>query len=106
MSVDSETLENLVAYPVDENGLRIGANVSYTKSHRHWSHLLMVHPLHIMTGEQPAERELLEKSVLHWLTVDGSKGINGWSRAAAASPRNVSPGIRSCTWSSRSASAR
>lgn len=80
-----KTLDELVPYPVDENGLRIGATVSYAKSHRHWSHLLMVHPLHIMTGEQPAERELLEKSVLHWLTVDGSRGINGWSRAAAAS---------------------
>ena len=80
-----QTLADLAPYPVDENGLRIGAGVSYTKSHRHWSHILMVHPLHIMTGDQPAERELLEKSVLHWLTVGNSKGINGWSRAAAAS---------------------
>jgi len=80
-----QTLADLVPYPVDEHGLRIGADVSYTKSHRHWSHILMVHPLHIMTGEQAAERELLEKSVLHWLTVGNSKGINGWSRAAAAS---------------------
>ena len=80
-----KTLDELVPYPVDGDGLRIGADVSYTKSHRHWSHILMVHPLHIMTGDQPAERELLEKSVLHWLTVGNSKGINGWSRAAAAS---------------------
>jgi hypothetical protein len=79
------TLQDLVPYPVDKNGLRIGATVSYTKSHRHWSHILMVHPLHIMTGDQPENRELLEKSVLHWLTVDSSRGINGWSRAAAAS---------------------
>jgi hypothetical protein len=80
-----KTLDELVPYPVDENGLRIGADVSYAKSHRHWSHILMVHPLHIMTGEDSAEHALLEKSVLHWLTVDGSRGINGWSRAAAAS---------------------
>ena len=80
-----QTLDDLVPYPVDENGLRIGANISFTKSHRHWSHILMVHPLHIMTGDQPENRELLEKSVLHWLTVDNSRGINGWSRAAAAS---------------------
>lgn len=80
-----QTLHNLVDYPVDENGLRLGAEVSITKSHRHWSHILMVHPLHIMTSDQPENRELLEKSVLHWLTVDNHKGINGWSRAAAAS---------------------
>jgi len=80
-----QTLKDLVPYPVDEFGLRIGATVSYTKSHRHWSHILMVHPLHIMTGDQPENRELLEKSVLHWLTVGNSRGINGWSRAAAAS---------------------
>jgi len=80
-----QTLKDLVEYPVDEHGLRIGADISYTKSHRHWSHILMVHPLHIMTGDQPENRQLLEKSVLHWLTVDGSRGINGWSRAAAAS---------------------
>jgi alpha-L-fucosidase 2 len=80
-----QTLANLIPYPVDEYGLRVGAQLSYEKSHRHWAHLLMVHPLHIMTGDKPEERELLEKSVLHWLTVGNSKGINGWSRAAAAS---------------------
>jgi hypothetical protein len=80
-----QTLKDLVPYPADANGLRLGTNISITKSHRHWSHILMVHPLHIMTGDQPENRELLEKSVLHWLTVDNSRGINGWSRAAAAS---------------------
>ncbi|MCP4454122.1 MAG: alpha-L-fucosidase [Planctomycetes bacterium] len=80
-----KVLANLVPYPVDANGLRLGANISITKSHRHWSHILMVHPLHIMTGDQPENRALLEKSVLHWLTVDNNRGINGWSRAAAAS---------------------
>jgi len=81
----TKTLRDLTPYPVDKNGLRIGANIAFTKSHRHWSHILMVHPLHIMTGDQPENRELLSKSVLHWLTVDNSRGINGWSRAAAAS---------------------
>ena len=80
-----QTLKDLVPYPVDDNGLRLGADISITKSHRHWSHILMVHPLHIMTGDQPENRALLNKSVLHWLTVDNNRGINGWSRAAAAS---------------------
>jgi hypothetical protein len=70
---------------VDENGLRIGAKIAFKNSHRHWSHILMVHPLHIMTADDKADRDLLNKSVLHWLTTAGARGINGWSRAAAAS---------------------
>ncbi len=80
-----EVLANLTPYPVDENGLRIGADVPFAKSHRHWSHMLMVHPLHIMDTDDPANRDLLYKSIHHWLTVDGSRGVYGWSRAAAAS---------------------
>jgi len=80
-----ETLANLTAYPVDENGFRVGADVAFSKSHRHWSHLLMLHPLHIMDANDPANRDLLYKSIHHWLTVDGSRGVYGWSRAAAAS---------------------
>ena len=80
-----ETLANLAPYPVDETGLRIGADMAFTKSHRHWSHILMVHPLHIMDANDSANRDLLYKSIHHWLTVDGSRGVFGWSRAAAAS---------------------
>ncbi|MEI6654371.1 MAG: glycoside hydrolase family 95-like protein [Verrucomicrobiota bacterium] len=80
-----ETLDKLVAYPVDNHGLRIGATVSFTSSHRHWSHMLMIHPLHIMTDDQPENRELITQSIRHWLTVDKSREVYGWSRASAAS---------------------
>ena len=80
-----QTLRDLVPYPVDETGLMIGANVSLTKSHRHWSHLQMIHPLHIMRVDQAENKGLLEKSVLHWLTVENSRQVNGWSHAAATS---------------------
>ena len=79
------TLDNLVAYPVDENGLRIGANLPFARSHRHWSQMLMIHPLHIMTDDQPENRELITRSIKHWLTVDNGREVFGWSRAAAAS---------------------
>ena len=79
------TLANLVDYPKDEHGLRIGATLGFEKSHRHWSHMLMVHPLHTMDLGQPENSALLTKSIQHWLTVDGAKGVYGWSRAAAAS---------------------
>ncbi|MDR2641367.1 MAG: hypothetical protein LBC74_01090, partial [Planctomycetaceae bacterium] len=57
-------LKELVAYPQDENGLRIGRKVSFEHSHRHWSHILMVWPLHILSTEQPANKELTTKNRL------------------------------------------
>jgi hypothetical protein len=77
-------LKDLVAYPQDENGLRIGQNLPFEHSHRHWSHILMVWPLHILSTEQPTNKELVEKSVKHWLRVEDAKGIFGWSNAAAS----------------------
>ena len=78
-------LKNLVDYPKDANGLRIGADVSFSSSHRHWSHMLMIHPLHIMTDDQPENRDIINRSINHWLTVGNSREVYGWSRAAAAS---------------------
>lgn len=77
-------LNNLVAYPTDENGFKIGATVSFEKSHRHWSHLLMVWPFGLLTPDQPENREIVERSLLHWLTVENGKQIYGWSNAAAS----------------------
>ncbi|MDR1485830.1 MAG: hypothetical protein LBT09_13540, partial [Planctomycetaceae bacterium] len=77
-------LQDLVAYPQDENGFRIGANVTFNRSHRHWSHLLMVWPLHILSIDQSENKELIEKSLRQWLTVGNASGINGWSLAAAS----------------------
>ena len=45
----------------------------------------MIHPLHIMTDEQPENRDLIGRSIKHWLTVDNGREVFGWSRAAAAS---------------------
>jgi hypothetical protein len=80
-----DALDRLTPYPVDETGFRIGADVALEKSHRHWSHLLMVHPLHMLDLDDPENRARLERSIAHWLTVDGSQGIYAWSRAGAAS---------------------
>lgn len=80
-----EVLDTLADPPVDETGLRIGSDLAVSKSHRHWSHMLMAHPLHIVDLDEPAQRELLQRSIRHWLTVDGGRGIYGWSMAAAAS---------------------
>lgn len=77
-------LRDLVAYPQNENGFMIGATVPFARSHRHWSHLLMVWPLHMLTVEQPENKALVEKTLTHWLTVEDGKQIYGWSSAAAS----------------------
>jgi hypothetical protein len=87
-SIWEQTMKDLVPYPTDQNGLCIGAKMPFKKPHRHWSHIIMVHPLHIMTADDPSDRELLNTSVRHWLKtgdVASGDGIFGWSRAAAAS---------------------
>ncbi|MDR1816842.1 MAG: hypothetical protein LBR07_01370 [Puniceicoccales bacterium] len=76
-------LRDLTPAPVDANGLRIGATIPFTRSHRHWSHILGCWPLHTLTTDQPANRELVEKSIRHWLTVGKAREVFGWSRAAA-----------------------
>jgi alpha-L-fucosidase 2 len=83
-----QTLKDLTPYPIDENGLSVGANTPFVRPHRHWSHMLLVHPLHLMDFDDPANRELITKSIRHWLKTGDTKkgdGIFGWSRAAAAS---------------------
>ncbi len=77
-------LAHLVDYPTGENGLLVGAGVPYAKSHRHWSHMLMVFPLRLMDLDDAENRRLVERSVKHWLAVQGGRQIYGWSRAAAS----------------------
>ena len=79
-----QILRDLVPYPTDENGFRIGKNVTFGRSHRHWSHMLMVWPLHQLSLEQPESRVVVEKTLRHWLTVDHASEIYGWSSAAAS----------------------
>jgi alpha-L-fucosidase 2 len=74
-----EVLDTLVEYPVDENGYMIGAGVPLAKSHRHYSHLLMVYPLYEVTED----RALIERSLAHWIGFEGA--LRGYSFTGAAS---------------------
>lgn len=78
-----EVLARLTPYPVDENGFMIGADTPYAQSHRHYSHLLMVYPLHLVTWDQPENRDLIKKSVAHWHALTGAH--RGYSYTGAAS---------------------
>jgi len=57
--------------------------VPFAKSHRHYSHLLMVYPLYEITGEQPERRELIDRSLRHWISFEGA--LQGYSFTGASS---------------------
>ncbi|MER6948574.1 glycoside hydrolase family 95-like protein [Nonomuraea sp. NPDC000554] len=78
-----QVLDTLVDYQVDQNGYMIGAGVPFAKSHRHYSHLLQIYPLYEVTWEQPDKRELIEKSLNHWIGFTGA--LQGYSFTGAAS---------------------
>ncbi len=80
-----DVLKNLTPYPVDKTGYMMGKDMPMTKSHRHWQHLQMLFPLYLVDLNDPAKRTLAKKSIRHWLTVDNSRQIYGWSGAAASS---------------------
>lgn len=90
LSVDDEllsewkrVLDKLTDYPQDENGIMIGKDVPYASSHRHYSHLLMFYPLYLLNAEKPGNKELMERSVEHWLSLPGN--ILGFSCTGASS---------------------
>ncbi|MFE3851071.1 Tat pathway signal sequence domain protein [Streptomyces griseorubiginosus] len=78
-----EVLTRLTPYPVDDNGFMIGADTPYAQSHRHYSHLLMVYPLHLVNWDQPENRDLITRSIVHWHALTGSH--RGYSYTGAAS---------------------
>ncbi|MFF7171431.1 glycosyl hydrolase family 95 catalytic domain-containing protein [Streptomyces pseudovenezuelae] len=78
-----EVLAKLTPYPVDGNGFMIGADTPYAQSHRHYSHLLMVYPLYLVNWDQPENRDLITRSVVHWHELTGAH--RGYSYTGAAS---------------------
>lgn len=91
LKVDDELLprwqyvvEKLTDYPQNEQeGIMIGRDAPFAKTHRHYSHLLMFYPLYLLNAEQPGSRELMEKSVEHWHSFPGN--ILGYSYTGASS---------------------
>lgn len=79
----AETLANLVGYQIDETGLKIGANLTYKVSHRHYSHLLMIYPLYLLNVDDNRNKHLIEQSLTRW--VGDPRGLLGYSYTGASS---------------------
>lgn len=82
-----EVLDTLVDYPVDGNGFMVGTGEPFAKSHRHYSHMLAVYPLYQVTPDVPANRELIERSLQHWISFEGA--LRGYSFTGASSISSV-----------------
>jgi len=73
----------LADYPTNENGYMVAKDFPFEKSHRHYSHLMMIYPLIEVNWDQPENRELIKKSVDHWINYPGT-GNAGYSFSGAA----------------------
>lgn len=78
-----DVVARLVDYPADENGYMVAKDFPFAKSHRHYSHLLMIYPLCEVNIDQPENRKLIADSVDHWINYPGT-GNAGYSFSGAA----------------------
>ncbi|MEV8364599.1 glycosyl hydrolase family 95 catalytic domain-containing protein [Streptomyces niveus] len=78
-----DVLTRLVDPPQGPDGLWIGADRQLTDSHRHYSHLLWFYPLYLLDPTEPGNRDLLERSLKHWVGFTGA--LQGYTFTGAAS---------------------
>ncbi len=61
-----DVLTNLTPLPRDSLGLMVGRDRPWKESHRHYSHLLAVYPLGLISPERADDRALIERSLATW----------------------------------------
>ena len=61
-----EVMANLTTFANDSTGLWVGRGRPWQQSHRHYSHLLAIYPLGLITPDTPANRVLIESSLRTW----------------------------------------
>lgn len=80
----TDVSKNLVDYPTHpEEGYTIGKDVRLTSSHRHYSHLLMIYPLYLVNWEQAGNRDIIQRSLDHWIGMKGA--LQGYSYTGSSS---------------------
>ena len=75
-------IDRLVDYPIDEAGVRIGADQSFDAGHRHFSHLLMIYPLYDLNVDAAGVPDLVRKSLQTWFDAGA---LSGYSYTSASS---------------------
>ena len=71
-----ECLDNLIPFRYsDVTGFKVSDDLEFLQtSHRHYSHLFMIYPYHMLDWNNPADRKKMELSVDRW------QGDQGYSR--------------------------
>ncbi|HXE42378.1 MAG TPA: hypothetical protein VN516_05070, partial [Candidatus Baltobacteraceae bacterium] len=80
-----DTLKNLAPNPVDENGYMVGSDTPFAASHRHYSHLFSIYPLHLVDPQSANDRPLIEKSLNHWASIPAAWRGYSFTGASAMS---------------------
>jgi len=73
-----DKLDRLDDFTTDETGLIFSEGEPVKGSHRHFSHLMAIHPLDVFNLDKPADRALATKSVDHMIK-QGSDWWTGYS---------------------------
>jgi hypothetical protein len=88
-------LDNLVDYPTDANGYKISSTVAIPSggtTHRHYSHLFMIYPFHLVDWENPAENAVMTTSLSRW---NGNQGYSYTGKAAMLASKGDGAGALS-----------
>jgi alpha-L-fucosidase 2 len=80
-----DTLANLTPNPIGPDGYMVGAGQPFDESHRHYSHLFSIYPLHLVDPQSPADRPLIEKSLDHWASIPAKWRGYSYTGASAMS---------------------
>ena len=80
-----DVLARLHPYEIGEDGLMIARDVPLAHSHRHFSHMVSFYPLHLQDISDASNRELLERTVRHWIGIDEGAELVGYTYTAAVS---------------------
>lgn len=91
VSYDDKDLRNgkwlvattLPGFSVNQTGLTIAPTQDLDESHRHHAHLMAIYPLGLLNVEDPAEKEIISRS-LRWLEKKGTRQWTGYSFSWAA----------------------
>lgn len=89
-------LDNLVDFQIDANGYRISSTIGIPTegtSHRHYSHLFMLYPYHMVDWEDSGEQAaLLNTSLSKW---NGNQGYSRTGKAAMLASKGDGEGALS-----------
>ncbi|MBC8131891.1 MAG: hypothetical protein H7X95_02845, partial [Deltaproteobacteria bacterium] len=66
-----------------DRGFRVGRDLPFDMSHRHYSHMMGVYPLHILDWDDAALRPVIQRSYDNWASLQSAWAGYSWTGAAS-----------------------